>query len=449
MKNASWALPVILAALLGLAFQPRIEAGEGSSNWPGWRGPGGNGISPEADLPVEWSDTKNVLWKTPIPGRGHSSPIVWGNRVFLTTAIEGAATEDYKRTKHFINGEEFVHPDGVAADRINTLKVYALDRDTGKVVWERTPYEGTIFDSRHRRNTRASETPVTDGRRVYAYFGSAGLYAYDFEGKLQWKFSPGDIGTYGVGTGTSPILYGDLVILQVDNEDGTDSVIVALDTSNGKVRWKKQREVQVSWATPLLVPVAGGTQLITSGNEFIVSYDPANGEELWRVPGLESNAIPSPVAGHGLVVVSAGFPAKRVKALRIISREDQEREVWSYNKGTGYIPSPILHGDYVYLISDGGILTCLDARTGDVVYEGGRVPIPARFASSIVAFGGKLLLSSQDGDSFVIQAGPEHKVISTNSINEPIWATPAIADGKIFIRGEHTLFAIAKTAEEE
>lgn len=447
---------VLLLSLLVSSFLPTAFPTAGSdpgaeTNWPQWRGPGGNGVSPETGLPSEWSGTKNVLWKTALPGKGHSSPIVWGNRIFLTTAIEGETVPGIKRVVHNINGNEFTHPAGVGVDKKNTLKVIALDRDTGKIVWERTAYEGLIYDTYHRRNSRASETPVTDGKSVFAYFGSAGLYAYSFNGSLQWKYSAGNIGSYGVGTGTSPLLYKNLVILQVDSEDGKDSYIVGLSKDTGKEVWRKKRTVQASWATPLIVRTGKRDELVTSGNEFIIAYDPASGEELWRTVGIKSNAIATPVAGHGLVVVSAGFPRKNVIAIRLGGSDDltgSESIVWTYNKGTGYIPSPILYGEYVYLISDKGILTCLDAKTGEVLYNNGRVPVPASFAASIVAYDGKLLLSSMDGDTFVIQAGPEHKVLQTNSLPEPIWATPAIAGGKIFIRGEKNLYAIGKGASE-
>ncbi len=455
-------LSASLVCLLAFAGLNRTAAFSGgsdeeetkeSTNWPGWRGPNGNGISPETNLPTEWSDTKNVLWKTSIPGKGHSSPIVWGNRVFLTTSIEGEKVPGVKEVEHFFNGKKYVNPDGVAGDVKNTLKVIALDRDTGKIVWERTAYDGLIYDTRHRRNTRASETPVTDGWYVFAYFGSAGLYAYDYDGNLIWKANVADIGTHGQGTGTSPVLYQDYVILQVDNEDGKDSFIVALNKKTGKVVWKVPREMRISWATPLLVQTEKRVELVTSGREFIIAYDPATGTELWRTEGLglKSQAIPSPVAGHGLVVVSAGFRRKIVIAIRLGGSEDitgTDYIVWKYNKGTGYMPSPILYGDYLYLISSKGIMTCIEASTGKVIYDNGRVPVPASFASSILAYEGKLLISSLDGDTFVIQAGPEHKVLRTNSIGEPIWATPAISGGKLLIRGEKSLYAIGKGASE-
>jgi outer membrane protein assembly factor BamB len=207
----------------------------------------------------------------------------------------------------------------------------------------------------------------------------------------------------------------------------------------------------VSWSTPLLVNTGKRVELIASGNESVISYDPATGKELWRGKGLESNAIPSPVAtaGHDMVVVSAGYPAKTAYAIRLgASGELKDADIaWRYAKGTAYVPSPILYGDYIYLLTDKGVMTCLDARTGEVKYEGGRVPSPATFTASPVAFDGKILLTSEDGDTFVVKAGPKHEVLRTNSLGEPVYASPAMADGKIFIRGEKNLYAIEQVAK--
>lgn len=434
----------LIATALAVAIPESSAAGE--TNWPQWRGPDGSGISTERNLPEEWGETKNVRWKTPLPGKGHSSPVVWGKRVFVTTAVEGAAVPGAKAVEHKIEGQVWKHPDSVGADRKHSLKVIALDRDTGRVLWEQTAWEGTPYDDRHRKSSFASATPATDGRMVYAYFGTEGLYAYDMAGKLAWKANVGKLANSGMGTGTSPVIYENFVIIQADEEDGNNSSIVAYDKKTGKEVWRTPRKVQISWATPLLVNTGKRTELITSGNESVISYDPATGKELWRGKGLESNAIPSPVAtaGHDMVVVSAGFPAKAAYAIKLgASGELKDSDIaWKYAKGTAYVPSPILYGDYIYLLTDKGVITCLDARTGEVKYEGGRVPVPATFTASPVAFDGKILLTSEDGDTFVVKAGPKHEVLRTNSLGEPVYASPAVAAGKIFIRGEKHLYAI-------
>ncbi len=445
MKQTSRiALTLIFALVVaGLSsFATTASAG----NWPQWRGPDGSGISNEKNLPSEWSPTKNVKWKTPIEGRSHSSPIVWGNRVFLTTSIEGEAVPGAKAVKHVLEGDkEFLHPDSVGADRKHTFKVLCIDRDTGKILWQSTAWEGTPYDNRHRKSSYAASTPATDGKLVYAFFGTEGLYAYDFKGNLAWKAQLGNLGTVGMGTGTSPILFDNLVIVQCDEENGAASFIVAVDKKTGKEVWKTPRKVQVSWSTPLLVRTATRAELITSGTEALISYDPATGKELWRHKGVESNAIPSPVANNEMAYLVAGFPAKIAYAIKLGQNGDltgTSNVPWKYEKGTAYVPSPILYGDYLYLTTDRGILTCIDAKTGEVKYEGGRIPIPATFTASPVAFENKILMTSEDGDTFIVKAGPKHEILGTNSVGEPVYASPAIADGRIFIRGEKNLYCI-------
>ena len=444
MKRIALTLTIAIslaAAGLGLLSQT-VSAG----NWPQWRGPDGSGISTEKGLPSEWSPTKNIKWKTPIDGRSHSSPIVWGKMIFLTTAIEGAEVPGAKAAKHMLGDKEFVHPDSIGANKKHTFKVIALDRDSGKIAWQATAWEGTPYDDRHRKSSYAASTPATDGKMVYAFFGTEGLYAYDFKGNLAWKAQIGNIATLGMGAATSPILFDNLVIVQADEDNGEASFIVALDKKTGKEVWKASRKgVQVSWSTPLLVKTASRTELIASGTEFVIAYDPATGKELWRHKGVESNAIPSPVANNEMVYLVAGFPAKIAMAIRLGQNGDltgTQNVPWKYEKGTAYVPSPILYGDYLYLTTDRGILTALDAKTGEVKYEGGRIPIPATFTASPVAFEGKILMTSEDGDTFIIKAGPKHEIIGTNSVGEAVYASPAIADGRIFIRGEKNLYCI-------
>ena len=432
-------------AFIVLVVLISVAAVTPAANWPQWRGPDGSGISTEKNLPSAWTPTTNIKWKAAIPGRGHSSPIVWGNRIFVTTAVEGEVVPGAKAVKHMAGDKEFLHPDSIGADRKHTFKVLALNRDSGKILWEATAWEGTPYDNRHRKSSYAASTPATDGKLVYAFFGTEGIYAYDFNGKLAWKAQLGKLGTVGMGTGTSPILYDNVVIVQCDEENGEASFIVALDKKTGKEVWRTPRKVQVSWSTPLLVKTSTRSELITSGTETVVSYDPATGKELWRHKGVESNAIPSPVANSEMVYLVAGFPAKIAMAIKLGGNGDltgTKNVPWTYAKGTAYVPSPILYGDYLYLTTDRGILTCIDAKTGEVKYEGGRIPIPATFTASPVAFEGKILMTSEDGDTFIVKAGPKHEILGTNSIGEPVYASPAIAEGRIFIRGEKNLYCI-------
>jgi outer membrane protein assembly factor BamB len=369
---------------------------------------------------------------------------VWGDRIFLTTAVEGEVVPGSPRMKHPLpDGTDFRHPDAMGDDRRHAFKVLALDARDGKMVWERTAWEGVPMDSRHKRASFASPTAVTDGERVYAYFGTEGLYAYDFAGNLGWKFSPGVVGSASVGLGTSPILYQELVILVCDEENGDKSFIVGLDRKTGREVWRTPRKIELSWATPVVVRAGGRDEVITSGNQAIIAYDPATGRERWRMKGLENNAVASPLVGDDVVVLSSGYPDKVVFAVRPGGSGDVTASVlWRYAKGSAYVPSPILYDGYLYLLTDKGLVTCLDAKTGAVKYEGGRPPVPATLMASPVAVDGRLLIMSQDGDTFVVKAGPEFVVERTNPLGEPISASAAVAGGRLYIRGEKHLFAI-------
>jgi outer membrane protein assembly factor BamB len=420
-------------------------------NWPQWRGPDGLALSQATSYAEEWGPDKNVAWKAPVPGRGHSSPVVWGDRIFLTTSIEGiSAPPGHKPPVHpdFNHKDGYLHPDSVGSDKLHALKVLAFDTKTGRKLWEHTPYDGVMYDDRHRKNTYASPTMATDGKLVYAFFESAGLYAYTLDGKLVWSKSLGGIAKAGLGPGTSPILFEGLLILLCDQEMGRGSFIVALDKTNGDEVWRAERSSRRSWATPLIIRTPDRVELVTSAAERVISYDPRTGKELWRANGVQSHPIPSAVAGDGLVFLSAGSQAKRALAIRLGGAgdlTDSPSIVWRYDKGTAYVPSPIVLGKYLYLMTDKGLITCLDAKTGSMVYEGGRPPVPATFTASLVGYGDRLLMTSEDGDTFVIRAGPTHEIIRTNPIGEPVYASLALAGGTIYIRGEQNLFAVRLT----
>ena len=424
--------------------------GNAQTNWPQWRGTGGSGVSTETGVPYEWSESKNMAWKTAIPGRGHSSPIVWGDRVFLTTSIEGPIVPGAEAVRHYRRGQEYLHPDSVGANHSYTMKLLSLDLKSGRVLWEKTVYEGTVHDNRHKKNTYASATPATDGRFVYLSFEAEGVYCYDFDGKKIWKASLGKIAKGGMGPGTSPVLYENLLILQCDQEYGEGSFIAAVDKNTGKEVWRVSRDQRRSWATPLLIKTAQRTEMVTSGPNKIISYDPRTGRELWSAPGVISNPIPSPVAGQGLVFVTAGSDAKRAFAIRLGGSGDlagTSNLVWSYDKGTAYVPSPILYNEYLYLLTDAGAITCIEAGTGKVIYQT-RIPMAARFTASPVAFDGKILFVSEDGDSFILKAGPAPEILNANALGEPVYASPAIVPGRILIRGEKNLYCIADAGQK-
>ena len=427
--------PTVSAALATVFL---FTAAAGADNWPQWRGPGGQGISTEKALPKEWAPDKNVAWKVELP-HGYSSPIVWNDRIFLTSAIEGETVPGHVPESVRIKQP---HPQSTAGDKKHTLKVLALETKSGKVLWEQTAYEGPVFDARHQRSTFAGPTAVTDGKLVYAYFGPEGLYAYDFEGKQVWKVVE-KFHTLGLGAGTSPILLENLVIIQRD-EDSATSVVAAYDKATGKEVWKTKRPVAITWSTPVVVTAGSRTELVTNGSEHVIAYDPASGKELWKTTGVQSNAIHTPLVGKGLVIVTAGFPAKKIIAIRPGDQPDDKRVAWTYTKGTGYVLSNILYGDYVYLSTDNGILTCLDAATGAVKYEGGRPPKPTHFMGSAVAYDGLIAMTSEDGDTYMVKAGPVHEIVRINTIDEPVYSSLALANGRVYIRGTKHLYAIGK-----
>jgi len=433
----------VFASVLFAAVISWSASTDHNPHWAQWRGPNGQGIA-TGDYQDTWSDTQNVAWKTEIPGKGHSSPIVWGDRIFLTTSVQGKHVPGRTAPDHlgFDLKPGYLNPDSTAVDYDYALSVLAVDTKTGKILWQHTPYDGPMYDNRHRLNTYASSSVVTDGAMVYASFEAHGFYAYTVDGVLKWKVDLGKVAKAGMGPGTSPILYKSLVILQVDQEMGAESRLLAFDRQTGKEVWRVERNNRRSWATPVLVNAGTRVDLVASGAENVIAYDPDTGKERWRTEGTNSHPIPSFVQGHGLVFASAGHSAKVVLALRADATDDASRIAWRYNKGTAYVTSPIAVGDYLYIFTDTGITTCLDARTGAVVYAGGRVPVPATFRASAVSFGDKILMTSEDGDTFVLRAGPTHEILRTNSLNEPVWASPALAAGTLYIRGERHLFAI-------
>ena len=433
----------VTALLAGNAAAQQPTAPE----WPQWRGPGGQAHA-ETAAPLRWGTDENILWKAPVEGRGHSSPIVVDDLIFLTSATSGEKVPGAGAIIHFLGSEEFLHPDSLGADQRLDVLLFAVDRRNGALRWRREVRAGALpYDNRHRIGSYANPTPVSDGKRVVTWFGTQGLYAFSLEGDLLWSQDFGGVGTLGMGVATSPVLIAatGLVVVQSDVEEGDGSFVAALDIATGAIRWRAERTQRVGWATPAVVQSAGGgpSLVIAMGTDEIVAYGADSGEERWRVEGLGGNAVPSPVtSGDGLVFAVTGYPRKNILALDL---EDGSLR-WDYRKGQGYVPSPIFHRGTLYLVSDGGILTALDGGTGEVIYEGGRMPLPSRFFSSPVVAGERIYLTSEDGDTHVIRPGPQFEVLATNSLDEPVMASPAVVDGTIYLRGAEHLYAIAEPA---
>jgi outer membrane protein assembly factor BamB len=425
-----------------------------AQNWPQFRGPAAGGVVEGRATPVRWDAEKsvNIRWKVPIPGLAHSSPVVWGNKVFVTTAVSVNPKEE---TRFGLYGD--VAP--VKEESRHTWKVYSLDKRTGKILWERTAYEGVPKVKRHPKATHASSTPAVDGKHVVALFGSEGLYCYDLEGKLLWKLDPGvlDAGwfydpDYQWEHASSPVIYKNLVILQADIQK--NSFIAAYDIKTGKQVWKTPREEIPSWATPTVYEGKARAELITNGTKAIRGYDLASGKELWRLTPNSEITTPTPFVAHDLIYVTSGYaPIQPIYAIRpgaagdITLKEGEEANqfiAWSKKRGGPYMPTPIVYGDLLYVCSNQGVMTAYNAKTGERVYQQRLADRGGAFTASMVASDGKLYLSSEDGEVFVVKAGPKHELLSVNPMGEVIMATPAISDGVLFVRGVKHLFAVAE-----
>jgi outer membrane protein assembly factor BamB len=431
-----------------------------AQNWPSFRGPRASGVADGAAPPVSWDAEKNlnIKWKTAIPGLAHSSPVVWGNRVFVTTA-SSLDPSPYLRHGLFGDGDE-------AQDfkLKHQWKVYCLDKRTGKILWQQIAHEGTPKIRRHVKSTHANSTPATDGKHVVAFFGSEGLYCYDINGKRLWSKDLGvlDIGAFNVrelqwGNASSPIIYKNLVIVQCDVRD--NQFIAAFDIRDGKEVWRVKRDELPSWGTPTVYEGKTRAELITNGTNLICGYDPLTGKELWRLKGNSLITCPTPIIAHDLIFVTSGYrPIKPIYAIRVgatgdisleAGRESNQSIAWSKMKGGPYQPTPLVYGDHLFTNSNNGVLGCYNARTGELIYEQRIADKGGSYSASPVAADGKLYLSSEDGEIFVIKTGPKYELLATNRMGEVLMATPAISDGMIFVRGRNHIFGIAESGREK
>jgi outer membrane protein assembly factor BamB len=434
-------------AVLVALFLCRGEACRArTANWPQFRGPKAGVVEDEA-LPVAWSTTEHVAWAVDIPGRGWSSPIVWGDRVFVTTAVPEGETEMPKRGL-YLGGER-----PTPSDKMHQWKIYCLDFNSGKILWEVVAHRGLPPYGLHLKNSPASETPVTDGERVYAYFGNVGLFCYDCDGRPVWskKWGPFKMRN-NWGTAASPVLYKDR--LYVINDNDQQSFLVALDKKTGEEIWRVNRDEKSNWATPCIWENDQRTELVTSGTGKVRSYD-LTGKLLWELAGTTSIAIPTPFAADGLLYVTGGFVGDSMRPLYAIrpgasgsitlkdGQNSNEFIAWCQTKAGPYNPTPIVYQGYVYVLYDRGLLSCFEAKTGKEVYNGVRIAAGASaFTASPWANNGKLFCLSEDGDTFVIQAGPEFRLLGCNELQEMCMATPAAVRGNLLIRTLSKLYHI-------
>jgi len=393
------------------------DEGEGAKYWARWRGPSGQGLANGTGYPDTWSATQNVAWKVPVPGSGNSSPIVWGDRIFITTAYD--------------NGRR--------------MSIVAFRRSDGQKMWEAFAPEGKTPYGNHYKNGYASATAATDGQRVYASFGPRGLVAVDMDGKVVWHRDLGRMDAYH-GTAGSPLLYKDRLILYQDQFN--DSFVAAFDTRTGRELWRTRRDAQVGWGTPIAVRVGEHDEIIVSSQRIVRAYNPDSGAELWNCKGTTDEVIPTPVVGYGMVFCSSGRAGPTL-AIRPGGKGDVTRThvAWTSPRGSPFVPSPILYGEHLYMINDmASIVTCLEAMTGKVLFQG-RLGVAQRegFSSSPVAVDGKVFFTNDEGETFVLKAGPTFEMLHVNKLEETTLATPALVDGRWYFRTDRNLIAIGKT----
>jgi len=446
---------VVPSIILLLACSASIRAEE-TADWPRFRGPTAMGVAEDDPrLPDRWSKTEHVRWATEVPGWGWSCPIVSGGKVFLTAVIN---EEDYEQPKKGLyNGMGRAEP----PEGVHHWMVYCLDLDSGEILWKHEAHQGQPQVPRHPKSTYASETPVTDGRRVVALFGDVGLYCYDLQGKPLWshRIEP-KMSLFNYGAAASPVICGDVVVMVYDNME--DRYIAAFDLQTGKQRWRTARPTKTllgtrsTWATPLVWKHDQRTEIVTADYRCIRSYDPG-GNVLWELLGPASNLIiPSPFAAHGMVYVTSGYVGDRERPVYAIrpgaqgetsvgeNPAEHPQVAWFQPQAGPYNTSPIVYGDYYYTLLDRGFMTCHDARTGEEVYGKTRFPEGASFTSSPWAYNGKIFCLSEDGDTYVVEAGPEFRVLRANRLEELCLASPAVADGKLLLRTASRLYCIAQ-----
>ncbi len=441
----------IVVLILSLCFALSAQA----QNWPSFRGASASGVADGTNPPVVWNaaEASNILWKTAIPGLGHSSPIIWGDRVFVTTAISSAAESP------FVHG--LTETAASAADTSkHTWRVYCLSKSTGRILWEKTVHEAIPKVKRHVKASHANPTPATDGKYLIISFGSEGLYGFTVEGKLLWQqdlglldggWTPDPQSHWGFGS--SPIIYKHLAIVQCDAQ--SQSFLSAFDLRTGKRMWQTPRGEDSSWSTPLIYEANGRVELVTSGTKFYRAYDPLTGKELWRMADGIDVKIPTPIVAHGLYFLGGGsshvrrtFYALRAGATGEIKPEAEAANAtiaWRSPIIKPHIITPIVYGDFLYVCTDNGILTQFNAKTGESGYRA-RLGDGGAFSASPVAADGKLYFASEDGDVFVVKAGASYELLSRNLVGEVMMASPAISNGMLIIRGQHHLFAVKETS---
>jgi outer membrane protein assembly factor BamB len=445
LKHLSLLLFALLISVTALAQTDYMN------QWPQFRGPFACGIVETDQLPDQWNIAtgKNIMWKTRLPGLGHSSPVVWGDRIFVTTSISGSGSDSLKVGLY---GDI----DEVGDRSEHEFRVYCFDKFSGEVLWERLAHKGVPVTERHTKSSHANPTPATNGSYVVAFFGSDGLYCYDFEGKLVWEKDFGRInaGPYTDpdvewGFASSPIIHENRMIIQCDIVG--DGFLVSLDLDTGKEIWRTPREDVATWSTPNFLNQYGQRQIVVNGFSQIGGYDFDTGKELWNLSNGGDAPVPTPFFAHGLIYIHGSHGrfqpifAIRPEARGDITLDNQSTTnahiVWSIKRGAAYMPTNLVYGDYLYNLRMNGNLSCFNARTGELIYKE-RIPEAMGISASGVASNGKLYYSLEQGDVVVIKAGPQFELLSRNPMDDLMMASPAISEEMIFFRTQHYLVAV-------
>ncbi|NUM54304.1 MAG: PQQ-binding-like beta-propeller repeat protein [Candidatus Hydrogenedentes bacterium] len=430
-----------------------ISIANADANWPQFRGPEARGVAEGANLPDTWSTTENIAWKTDIPGRGWSSPVVWGNRIFFTTVVSQGEVEAAKKGLYFGGNRDN------APDMVHMWKVYCLDLESGKVVWEKQVHEGKPVTPRHIKNSYASETPVVDAERIYAFFGNLGVWCFDHNGRELWKVpvEPKKTGN-NWGTAASPALHDNALYICNDNEE--QSYLVALDKKTGKEIWRVTRNEQTNWATPFVWVNEKRAEIVTPGSGQVRSYG-LDGKELWSLTGMSSITIGTPYAAHGLLYISSGYvmdkrrPVYAIKpgASGDISLSDgqtaNEFVAWSQPLAAPYNPSTLVYGDRLYVLYDRSQLSCYNAKDGTPIYDRQKLPGGGGFTTSPWAYNDKVFCLDEDGKTYVVKAGDTFEILRENKLAEDDMgmATPAIVGDKLILRTAARVYCVAKGAK--
>jgi outer membrane protein assembly factor BamB len=431
------------------------SAAKADDNWPQWRGPMANGVAPDANPPTAWSETSNIKWKAKLPGEGSASPIVWDNLVFIEAAVptgkkvENTAAKDTPPADAQPPGRGGRGMGGEKPTEVYQFVVACIDRQTGKTVWqkvarEEVPHEGV----RPGEGSFASASPLTDGKNVYAFFGSRGLHCYDMKGNLKWEKDFGQMKVkMAFGEGSSPALFGDTLIVTWDQEGG-GSFIVALNKDTGEQLWKETRDEGTSWATPIIVRHDGKAQVITDASNKIRGYDLNSGKVIWECGGLTANVIPSPVADDATVYCMSGFRGNALMAIKLGRTGDltgTDAIAWRHDKSTPYVPSPLLYGDKLYFFAgNNNMLSCLDTKSGNVLMDAERLEDLKNVYASPVGAGGRVYLAGRSGTTVVLKNDGKADILATNKLEDGFDASPAAAGKELFLRGHHYLYCIAE-----